>query len=132
MGLAEKRIQQDFVETRVPDALKKLAEDTDGATAQLKVDIDWDTILTDKDALDNLWTVWEQPLYAIQDVCQDAMGKDAIKSSLKVVIIKNVREDDKISAAFKDGVLTVQMNLRDGAAGTPGWGEIKKVLEASF
>jgi hypothetical protein len=132
MGLAEKRIQQDFLTKRIPERTAQMHTATDGATAKVVVEIDWPSIIEDKPALDSLWAYWEQPLSAIEDICSDDLGKEAIKGGVQKIVIRNVNNLGQVSASFAGGVLTVQMNFKEGGNGTPGWDTIKKIVEAGL
>jgi hypothetical protein len=132
MGLAEKRIQQDFVSKRIPERLAQMHNATAGATEKVQVEVDWPSILDDKPALDSLWAYWEQPLSAIEEICGDDLGKEAVKGGLKKVMIRNVTQPDQVGAVFAGGVLTVQMNFKEGGNGTPVWDAIKQVVEAGL
>jgi len=129
MGLEEKRIQQDYVKTRIPERLKQLQEATGGATASLQVDFDWDTLMDSRPALDGLWSCWEQPIGAIEAICSDDLGKEAVKKGVKKVVIRNVDDNSKVAATFDKGVLIVSFNFKEGASGTTGWDVIKKAVE---
>src|SRR4051812_38538976 len=127
MGIAERRIQQEFLETRIPEAMSKLAEATGDATKAVKCEFDWESMIENKTALDNLWSTWEQPLGAVQDICNDSIGKEAIKKGLKKIVLTNVKTNDEVKVTFAQGTLTVAMNFQGGSSGTPGWTEIKKI-----
>ena len=132
MGLAERRIQQDFLNKRIPERLTAMHTATNKATEKVVVEIDWPTIIEDRPALDSLWAYWEQPLSAIEDICSDELGQEAVKAGLKKVLIRNVNKLDQVKATFEGGVLTVQIHFEQGGNGTPGWDAIKKVVEAGL
>jgi len=126
MGIAERRIQQQFADKDIPEALKYYSEQTGGATANLKIEIDWATFGDDKRAHENFSLVWLQPLQGVEAVCGDATGKSAIKDGLKKIVIKNGKE---ASVEVKDGVMTATLNAADGSSGGLGWTEYQKALE---
>ncbi len=127
MGLAEKRIQADFETKKIPDALQYYATQTGGATDHLKVVIDWASLGEDKEAYNNLDSVWQQPLQGIEGVCEDEIGKTGVKEGLKSIIIKNVTSPSSVE--MKGGVLTASMNLREGTNGSLGWTAYKQAVE---
>ena len=131
MGLAERRIQENFTKKEVPEALKDYAEKTGGATEKVKVEVDWASLGDDKASYDGLG-YWVQTLQGVEAVCSDDMGKDAIKSALKKIVIKNVTDPKDIRAEFKAGTLTGYLQLSQGASGTPGWTEFQKALEQAL
>src|SRR5690349_10661041 len=118
MGLAEKKIQQDFIDNEIPKNLKYFAERTGGATANLQVEIDWASLGNDAAAYEGLKSVWLQPLQGIEAVCSDEVGKSGVKQGLKKIVIKNVSGGSSVE--IKDGVLTASLNLRDGSGGGLG------------
>lgn len=130
MGLAEKRIQQEFESKTIPDTLKYHSEQTQGAMGQIKVAVDWASFEDDKAAYDNLSSVWAQPLQGIQEICGDDMGREAVKKSVQKIIIRNVK--GKSSVEFKAGVLTASMNLREGTSGSLGWSAYQQAVEGSL
>ncbi len=127
MGLAEKRIQQDFDTKRVPEALQYYSQQTGGAIDHIAVSIDWTSFGDDKQAWENVDSIWQQPLQGLEAVCADALGKGAVKDGLKKIVIKHAVAAPSI--VFKDGVLDVTMNFREGTGGSPGWTEFQKVIE---
>ena len=132
MGLAEKKIQAEFADKRIPDGIKSYAEATQGATKDIKVEIDWASFGDDKRAHESLWAIWEQPFQALQASCEDETGRAAVKKGVKKIVIKNVSADKAVATEFKGGVLTVSMNAGNGASGTPGHYEIQKVVESGL
>src|SRR5262249_43173398 len=131
MGLAERRIQENFTKNEVPETLKQYSEKTGGATDKVKVEVDWASLGEDKANYDGLG-YWVQTLQGVEAVCSDDMGRDAVKSALKKIVIKNVADPKDIRAEFKGGVLTGYLQLSQGASGTPGWTEFQKVLEQAL
>jgi hypothetical protein len=127
MGLAEKRIQQEYETTKIPENLAYYVKQTGGATANIQVVIDWASLGDDKQAYENLDSVWLQPLQGIEEVCKDDLGKAGVKESLKKIIIKNV--STPTSVELKDGVLTASMNLKAGSGDALGWTAYQKAVE---
>jgi hypothetical protein len=79
-----------------------------------------------------LWLVFQQPSQALQSVCQDELGRQAVAEKIHEIVIVNVGSSDQVGATVDNGVLTVSMNCAEAQAGTPGWPEIEKVVTASL
>lgn len=124
----EQRIREDFEKNKLPEAMKQYKETLQGAIDKVEIHVDWSSFGNNLSAYENLWSIWEQPMYGVQKVCQDGLGHDAIKKGLKKVVIKNVGRNEQAKAEFKDGTLTAYFNAAEGAHGTPGWIEFEKVL----
>lgn len=131
MGLAEKRVQQEFEKERIPQRLAQFKEQYCPAS-KLAVEIDWKSLEGDKAGLDNLWSIWEQGFHGLEGVCEDDLGKQAVAENVKKLVIRNVAGAAQVGAEFKDGVVTVRMACKDGSSGTPGWTAIKEVIEAGL
>ncbi len=131
MGLAERRVQQEFETERIPTRLAQFKNEY-CPNANLAVEFDWKSFEGDKAALDNLWACWEQAIQGLEGVCKDDLGKEAVASSVKKVVIRNVPAFDQAKAEFKDGVLTVAMAFREGGNGTLGYSAIAEVVEAGL
>ena len=90
MGLPERRAQKEFIDNVFP-ALK--AEVTKAAGYEMPIEVDWETLtLTDMSHLyrESWPKVYFEPLVdALKAICIDDMGKEALKSKLKKVVIQN-------------------------------------------
>lgn len=131
MGLAERRVQQEFEKERIPTRVAQFKSEY-CPNASLAVEFDWPSFEGDKAALDNLWACWEQAIQGLEGVCKDDLGKEAVAAGVKKVVIRNVPATDQVKAELKDGVLTVAMAFREGTSGTPGWSAITEVVEAGL
>ncbi len=125
MGLAERRMQQEFEKERVPQYVAAIAEFC--PKASIAIEIDWTSF--DLKAMENMWSVWDQPRYALEEVCKDDLGKQAVADGVKKILFHNVKSNDAVGAELASGTLHVRMNFVDGASGTPGWTAIQKVVE---
>jgi hypothetical protein len=52
-----------------------------------------------------------------------------VKKDVKKLAIKNVTDAKDVKTEFKGGTVHVHFNFKEGASGTTGWTEIKKVVE---
>lgn len=82
---------------------------------KVNVEVNWDTLFTlteDGSAQDvaNYWpTIYFNPLKeALESVCSDAMGKEALAAKLTKIIVSGETEtNDSNTATFADGVFTI-------------------------
>ncbi|QLG46303.1 hypothetical protein [Costertonia aggregata] len=110
MGLAERRIAKAFQENEYQDFLKEF-KNVVGKDIEVKVD--WNSI--SKDGMSHLYEqcwpqVYFQPLVkALESICSDEMGKEAIHESLQKIVIKDEIHTATPSkwSSFENGVLTL-------------------------
>lgn len=110
MGLAERRAAKEFETNRYP-AVKK---DIDAAAKfDVPVEVKWDSLAVAEYAhmYEEAWLkVYFRPLIdALKAITVDAMGSDALKASLKRIVIQNMKDNSSSSywAIFTDGTLTL-------------------------
>lgn len=109
MGLAERRALKDFQDNHF-EPLK--AEVDDAAGFDVPMEIDWDSLMKDDYAhllIDGVTRVFFKPLAeTFRAIAVDDMGKEALKSGLKKVIVRNSSDLWKAdeSMTFAEGVLT--------------------------
>ena len=69
-------------------------------------EVDWDSLAADGEALNFIDNVSCHRLnMALRVICQDDLGKNAIKDSLKKIKLKNVKDKAAMKLAFEGGVL---------------------------
>jgi hypothetical protein len=122
MGLEEKRL--------IAEAQVKWIAEAKGYVQQYigespAFEVDWNSF-TEKDAIMNfhfngLGRVWE----AVHDAAKDDFSKDAIKTGLKKIVMKNVPEANLIKVSGADGVLTV-----DAAYGKSEYAAVADIRKA--
>lgn len=135
MGLSEKRAVKDFQDSVYP----KLKQDIDKAAGfEVPITVEWDTLAVDgaadylKDAIGKIYFIPLQK--ALESICQDDMGKEALKGALKKVVIKNASSIYGVSGfSFDGGTLTLDhlsnTNVDDVKVRTDG---IVALLEAKL
>ena len=136
MGLAERRAALEF-ETNALPALKARIDKTAGFA--IPMDIRWDTIspVGESRLYAESWpAVYFEPLaIALESIARDAMGKEALQTGLKSVVIQNTRGVYYADtwATFEGGALTLDheplTNAGDLQARADG---LIKVLEAGL
>jgi hypothetical protein len=108
-GLKEKRAVKEFQENAYPKLKKEI--DT-VAGLDVPIDVDWTSIAVKDYAhlYDEGFTkVYFTPLLnALKEICADEMGKTALKTALKKVVIKNSSNSYSPSKfSFTDGILVI-------------------------
>jgi hypothetical protein len=111
MGLAQKRIIQEFQTTEFP-AWKKSFDEVVGS--EIPMDIKWETMQSDdrndKDDYFNCYrAVYFNPLMtAFKNICADAMGKEAVAGGVKQIVIDGTEGIYADSSKFEGGTLTIK------------------------
>ena len=106
MGLEEKRKIKEYQDTIVPQRRKELAEITG---TDIAYEVDWNSFADDMTGLnffDNL--AFHRINMAFRQLCTDDLAKDAVKSALKLIRLKNVKDKADMKIAFSGGVLEMQ------------------------
>jgi hypothetical protein len=113
MGLNERRAIQAFQNDLYP-ALKKALDQVVGY--ELPIEVKWETLAAD--SYSHLYNeafpkLYFEPLQkALQTVCSDQMGKDALKAGLKKIVISNTKHNPYGSGfTFENGVLDINHDL---------------------
>jgi hypothetical protein len=117
MGLAERRASKQFQETIYPD-LKAAIDQAAGF--EVTIAVDWESLALEDQAelYGEAWTkVFFEPLrMAIEAVCIDDLGRDALKVGLQGI---QVGDQGQNSVSFAAGVLSISFaattNLAYGA-----------------
>jgi hypothetical protein len=130
MGLIEKRLIKLGKEEWVPEAQKELRELTGGEQV---CDIEWDGFLSDEAGLNNVRNQGLRRINAaFRVVCNDDLGKDAVKEQVTKVVIRNVPEPAKKGFTLKDGTFTVTAAWAKGAEGYFSDNEILNWLQRAL
>jgi hypothetical protein len=126
MGLAEKRKIKELQETTLPGRVKEIEEI---CGKQIPYDVDWESLADDAEGLNYLDNISCHRLnMALRVICQDDLGKEAIRESLRAIKLKNVKDKSSMKIAFDDGVLEMDCAYAQGASGMFSDGEIREVL----
>jgi hypothetical protein len=103
MGLAERRKIKELQDVTLPDRVREIAEI---CGVPIPYEVDWDSLADDAEALNFLDNISCHRLnMALRVICQDDMGKEAVREGLKKVRLKNVKNKGDMSMTFADGVL---------------------------
>ncbi|WP_445456697.1 hypothetical protein [Flavobacterium sp. HNIBRBA15423] len=110
MGLAEKRLAEGIKTDSLPKFESELQE---VAGYPIKVDINWDTFTAfDSYPLSRLENyVFSDVKDAIKKICQDDMGREALKEKLTSIHITNTDKPEAFNIELKDATLYLTERL---------------------
>lgn len=113
MGLEEKRWIKEMKEQTVPKYMAALKEIVG---FDLPFEVDWDSYAKDLEGLRNLeYQGLDRINSAFREICQDDIGKEAVKESIKKISLKNIDDPSKKDIKFEKGVVTINFALgKDG------------------
>ncbi|MGC4056139.1 MAG: hypothetical protein QM757_45620 [Paludibaculum sp.] len=127
MGLNERRKIKEMQEVTLPGRVKEIEEI---CGAPIPYQVDWDSMADDGQALNFVDNISCHRLnMALRMICQDDMGKQAVREGLKEVRLKNVKDRESMSINFSGGVLEMHCAYAMGAGGMFSDGEIRQLLE---
>lgn len=127
MGLNERRKIKEMQEVTLPGRVKEIEEI---CGAPIPYQVDWESMADDGQALNFVDNISCHRLnMALRMICQDDMGKQAVREGLKEVRLKNVKDRESMSMNFSGGVLEMHCAYAMGAGGMFSDGEIRQLLE---
>ena len=130
MGLIERRKMKELQDQTLPGRVKEIEEI---CGAPIPYEVDWDSFADDIEGLNYLDNISCHRLnMALRVICQDELGKSAVRDSLKQVKLKNVKDESRRRLAFEKGILEMQVAYALGARGMYSDGEIRQVLEKNI
>jgi hypothetical protein len=130
MGLEEKRRIKELQEVTLPERVREIEEI---CGAPIPYDVDWDSLADDAAGLNFLDNLSCHRLnMALRTICQDDLGKEAIREGLTLVRLRNVPDVADKGITFADGVLEMRCAYAQGAEGMIPDGEIHAVLMAGL
>lgn len=130
MGLNERRKMKELQDVTLPERVKEIEEI---CGTPIPYEVDWSTLGDNAPALNFLDNISCHRLnMALRMICQDEMGKQAVRDSLKLVRLKNVPTRDAMKIAYADKVLEMHCAYALGAEGMFSDGEIRTLLENSL
>lgn len=127
MGLNERRKIKELQETTFPGRVKEIEEISGVA---IPYEVDWESLADDPEGLNFIDNISCHRLnMALRVLCQDDMGRDAVRSGLKLVKLKNVKEEASKKVTYSGGVLEMTCAYGKGISGGFSDNEIRQVLE---
>ena len=127
MGLNEKRKMKELQAVTFPARVQEIDEI---CGAPIPYEVDWDSLAEDAEALNFIDNISCHRLnMALRMICQDDLGKAAVRDGLKRIKLKNVPDKSSMRISFQDGVLEMHCAYRLRTEGMFSDGEIRRVLE---
>jgi hypothetical protein len=127
MGLNERRKIKELQDETFPGRVKEIEEI---CGKPIPYEVDWESLADDAQALNFIDNISCHRLnMALRPICQDDMGKQAVRDGLKLVKLKNVKEQSARKISFTGGVLEMHVPYAAGASGMFGDNEIRQLLE---
>lgn len=103
MGLNERRKIKELQDNVLPGRVKEIEEI---CGVPIPYEVDWDSLSDDMEGLNFLDNLSCHRLnMALRSICQDEMGKEAVREGIKLVKLKNVKTREEVSITFENGVL---------------------------
>ena len=103
MGLNERRKIKELQDNVLPGRVKEIEEI---CGAPIPYEVDWDSLSDDMEGLNFMDNLSCHRLnMALRMLCQDDMGKEAVREGLKLVKLKNVKTKEEVAMTFAGGVL---------------------------
>jgi hypothetical protein len=126
MGLNEKRKVKELQDVTLPGRVKEIEEICGQG---IPYEVDWDSISDSAEALNFMDNVSCHRLnMALRMICQDDMGKEAVREGLKKIKLKNVKDKSAKKLSFAGGVLEMQCAYAQGLDGAFSDNEIRALL----
>jgi hypothetical protein len=126
MGLPERRKIKELQDITLPERSREIAEICGRA---VPYEVDWASLENDAQALNFLDNLSCHRLnMALRVICQDEMGKEAVRDGLKQVRLKNVAQPQQRHLAFAGGVLEMHCAYAQGTDGMHSDQAIRELL----
>jgi hypothetical protein len=126
MGLAERRKMKELGETTLPERSKEIAEI---CGASIPYEVDWESFSDDLEALNFMDNISCHRLnMALRVICQDDMGKEAVRDAIKKIKLKNVKTTGEMKMALEGGVLEMRCAYALRTEGMFSDGAIRELL----
>jgi len=127
MGLNERRKMKELQEVSFPARVKEIEEICGVA---IPYDVDWHSLADDAEALNFIDNISCHRLnMALRVICQDDMGKAAVRQGLKKIKLKNVKDQSARQMSYREGVLEMHCAYALRTDGMFSDGEIRQMLE---
>jgi hypothetical protein len=127
MGLIEKRLIKEAKETWVLEEQKDMRTI---ANSDVVIDIEWASFESDEPALRNLQHLGVRKLSnAFRVICVDDLGKEAVRDSIKRVVVTNDKDIKEASVNLDAGTVTLRCAFAKGSDGCMGDLTIARTLE---
>jgi hypothetical protein len=126
MGLNERRKIKELQDVTFPGRVKEIEEI---CGKPILYEVDWDSLADDMEGLNFIDNLSCHRLnMALRMICQDDLGKEAVREGLKKIKLKNVKDKASMKISFEGGVLEMHCAYALRTDGMYGDGEIRELL----
>ena len=126
MGLEERRKIKELQETTLPE---RVAEIEEICGKGIPYEIDWESFDGDLEGLNFMDNLSCHRLnMALRVICQDDMGKEAVRDEVKLIKLKNVKDKSAMKMTFEGGVLEMHCAYAQRTDGMWSDGQIREEL----
>jgi hypothetical protein len=126
MGLNERRKIKELQEVTFPGRMKEIEEI---CGKPIPYEVDWDSLADDAEGLNFIDNLSCHRLnMALRVICQDDMGKEAVRDGLKQVKLKNVKDKSAMKLSFDAGVLEMHCAYAQRTDGMYSDNQIRELL----
>src|ERR1700689_1665517 len=106
MGLNERRKIKELQDVTFPGRVKEIEEICGAA---IPYEVNWDSLADDAEGLNFIDNISCHRLnMALRMICQDDLGKSAVRDGLKTIKLKNVKDKAAMRIGFEGGVLEME------------------------
>jgi hypothetical protein len=126
MGLAERRKIKELQDDVLPGRVKEIEEI---CGAPIPYEVDWESFSDDLEGLNFMDNISCHRLnMALRVICQDDMGKEAVRETVKKIKLKNVKNKADMSIGFAAGALEMHCAYAQRTDGMFSDNEIRELL----
>jgi len=131
MSLEEKREIKKATEGWLPEKNKELAELSGGGT--MTFDVDWTTFAGDLKGMNWLESNGpQQVVNAFRMIGTDDLGREALRESVRKIVVKNTKDAAQKSLAMDGGVVTLTCAFAQSPGGRFTHDEIKAFITSKL
>src|ERR1700712_591700 len=124
MGLNERRKMKELQQTTLPEREREI---TEICGTEIPYEVDWESLTDDAQALNFIDNLSCHRLnMALRVICQDDMGKQAVRDGIKSIKLKNVKDKSAMKISFDGGVLEMHCAYALRTDGMFSDGEIRE------
>lgn len=130
MGLDERRRIKELQDVTIPERVREIEEI---CGAPIPYEVDWETLANDAAGLNFIDNLSCHRLnMALRVICQDDMGREAVREGLTLIKLANVADIGSMSISFEGGVLEMHCAYAQGTSGMYSDDEIRNLLLAGL
>ncbi len=130
MGLNERRKIKELQDVTFPGRVKEIEEI---CGKPIPYEVDWESLADDAEGLNFIDNLSCHRLnMALRVICQDDMGKEAVRDGLKKIKLKNVKDKSTMKMAFDGGTLEMHCAYALRTDGMFSDNQIRELLVAKL